>query len=240
MTDTVDYYNLEAGRKSLTDEALFRKEIRHGFIRKVYGIITAQLILTTLVTSLLLFVPGGVAWAKKSSGPVVIASTVVMLVSSLVLMCSTARNRYPYNYLLLLLFTASEAMLVGVVCAFYTVPSVTFALGATVLVTVGLTLFACQTKYDFTSWMGVMYILALNVLLFGLLSMFLGNWAQVLYSSLALILFSFYLVIDTQLILGRGQLRLEEDDYIVAAVMIYLDIINIFLTILRLMGERSD
>lgn len=240
MTDNIDYYSLEAGRKPAAEEALFRKEIRHGFIRKVYGIIAAQLVLTTLVTSLLLFVPGGVTWAKHSSGPVVILSTVVMLVSSLVLMCTSARVRYPYNYLLLLLFTASEAMLVGTVCAFYTVPSVVFALGATVLITVGLSLFACQTKYDFTSCMGVMYILALNLLLFGLLALFLGNWAQVLYSTLALVLFSFYLVIDTQLIIGRGQLRLEEDDYIVAAVMIYLDIINIFLTLLRLFGERSE
>ncbi|KAL8448284.1 hypothetical protein Emag_004052 [Eimeria magna] len=76
MADTVvDYYSLEAGRKSASEEALFRKEIRHGFIRKVYGIITAQLLLTTIVASLLLFVPGGVKWAKEFSSPVVIAST---------------------------------------------------------------------------------------------------------------------------------------------------------------------
>ncbi|KAL8448999.1 hypothetical protein Emed_003351 [Eimeria media] len=241
MADTaVDYYSLEAGRKSASEEALFRKEIRHGFIRKVYGIITAQLLLTTIVASLLLFVPGGIRWAKEFSSPVVIASTVTMIVTSLVLMCSSARVRYPYNYLLLLFFTVSEALLVGVVCAFYTVQSVAFALGGTVVVTTGLTLFACQTKYDFTSCTGLMYILCLNLLVFGLLAMFLGTWAQVLYSSLALIIFSFYLVVDTQLILGRGQLRLEEDDYVVAAVMIYMDIINIFLTLLRLFGERSE
>lgn len=166
--------------------------------------------------------------------------SVVMVVSSLVLMCSSARVRYPYNYLLLFIFTASEAMLIGVVAAFYTVPSVAVALGATSLLAIGLSLFACQTKYDFTSCMGVMYILTLNFLLFGLLALFLGKWAHVLYSSLALFIFSFYLVIDTQLIIGRGQLRLEEDDYVVAAVMIYLDVINIFLTLLRLFGERSD
>ncbi|KAL8427567.1 hypothetical protein Efla_005742 [Eimeria flavescens] len=205
----VDYYSLEAGRKSASEEALFRREIRHGFIRKVYGIISAQLLLTTLVASLLLFVPGGVRWAKEFSGPVVTASTVTMVVASLVLMCSSAR-------------------------------SVAFALGGTVLIAVGLSLFACQTKYDFTSCTGVMYVLALNMLLFGLLSLFLGSWAQVLYSSLALLVFSFYLVVDTQLILGRGQLRVEEDDYIVAAVMIYMDIINIFLALLRLFGERSE
>ncbi|OEH78447.1 protein lifeguard 3 [Cyclospora cayetanensis] len=240
MADNIDYYSLEAGRKTDSEEALFRKEIRHGFIRKVYGIISAQLLLTTVVTSLLLFIPGGTSWAKQSSGSVIIASTVLMLISSLVLMCTTARMRYPYNYLLLLVFTCSEAMLVAVVSAFYAASSVAFALGATVVITVGLSLFACQTKHDFTSCMGVMFVLTLNLVLFGLLALFLGTWAQVLYSSLALLVFSFYLVIDTQLIIGRGQLRLEEDDYIVAAVMIYLDIINIFLTLLRLFGERSD
>ncbi|CDJ34204.1 uncharacterized protein EMH_0019190 [Eimeria mitis] len=76
MTDAVDYYSLEGGRKATTEEADFRKEIRQGFIRKVYGIIALQLLITTGVTALLLFVPGGVAWAKHSSGPVVAISSV--------------------------------------------------------------------------------------------------------------------------------------------------------------------
>ena len=37
-----------------------------------------------------------------------------------------------------------------------------------------------------------------------------------------MIFFSFYLIIDTQLIIKRGDVRIEEDDYIVAAVMIWI------------------
>ena len=171
---------------------------------------------------------------------VCVVFAVCMIVTSLVLMCSRARFVYPYNYLLLLLFTVSEAMLVGVLSAFYTVSSVAFALGGAVLICVGLSLFACQSKHDFTSCVGIVFILSLNLLLLGILSFFLGTWAQALYSFLSLLLFSFYLVIDTQLIIRRGAVRLEEDDYIVAAVMIYLDIINIFVSLLRLFGERSE
>ncbi|CDJ44834.1 hypothetical protein, conserved [Eimeria tenella] len=75
MTDSVDYYSLEGGRKTVAEEADFRKEIRQGFIRKVYGIVATQLLLIAAVTSLLLFVPGAAAWARAHSGPVVLLSS---------------------------------------------------------------------------------------------------------------------------------------------------------------------
>ncbi|CDJ61296.1 hypothetical protein, conserved [Eimeria maxima] len=75
MADSVDYYSLEGGRKVAAEEADFRKEIRQGFIRKVYGIVALQMLLTTTVASLLLFVPGGVEWAKHSSSLVVTLSS---------------------------------------------------------------------------------------------------------------------------------------------------------------------
>lgn len=47
---------------------------------------------------------------------------------------------------------------------------------------------------------------------------------------------SAYLVFDTQLLITRFDL----DDYIWAAVTVYLDIINLFLYILRLLGEQRN
>lgn len=38
--------------------------------------------------------------------------------------------------------------------------------------------------------------------------------------------------------MGKGELRLGIDDYVFAALNLYLDIIQLFLYILRLLGER--
>ena len=55
-------------------------------------------------------------------------------------------------------------------------------------------------------------------------------------------LFSFYIVYDTQLIVGgkHRKIMFHIDDYVLAAVSLYLDVINLFLMILRLLnGERE-
>merc|ERR1719422_2081212 len=85
--------------------------------------------------------------------------TMVLLFGSLtvsvgvmcVFMCSPGLMRkVPQNYILLLVFTLAESVMVGFICASYTQESVLIAMGLTALVVVALTLFACQTTYDFT------------------------------------------------------------------------------------------
>jgi len=49
------------------------------------------------------------------------------------------------------------------------------------------------------------------------------------YCSLGALLFGIYLIIETQLILGGKYFSLSVDDYVVAAMILYLDIIKIFL-----------
>lgn len=49
----------------------------------------------------------------------------------------------------------------------------------------------------------------------------------------------FYLVYDTQLIIGgqHKRMQFDMDDYVLAALSIYLDIINLFILILRLLND---
>jgi FtsH-binding integral membrane protein len=48
---------------------------------------------------------------------------------------------------------------------------------------------------------------------------------------------SVYLIIDTQMIVGGHYLKYSIDDYIMASVNLYLDIINIFIYLLAIMGK---
>ena len=60
--------------------------------------------------------------------------------------CGNAAKEVPKNYILLSIFTVCEGIMVGTITLYFKAEVVWLALLMTVLVTAGLTLFACQTK----------------------------------------------------------------------------------------------
>lgn len=54
------------------------------------------------------------------------------------------------------------------------------------------------------------------------------------------IIYSAYIAIDTQLILGGKNKELSLDDYILGSVILYTDIISLFLKILQILGKKKD
>merc|ERR1712008_628597 len=64
---------------------------------------------------------------------------------------------------------------------------------------------------------------------------------QSAFAGVAAILFSFYIVYDTQLIMGgkhsKGQFGV--DDYVFAALNLYLDVINLFIELLQIFGDQQ-
>merc|ERR1719188_588423 len=120
--------------------------VRHGFIQKVYGILGAQLLLTTGLSALIMKLGEGMV--RSSPGLVMFllfASMALTLGIMCVFMCCPdTMRRVPLNYALLFAFTAAESVMVGFICIQYTQESVLIAVGLTALVVVSLTIFACQ------------------------------------------------------------------------------------------------
>lgn len=52
----------------------------------------------------------------------------------------------------------------------------------------------------------------------------------------AAVLFTAYLIYDLQMLMGGGARELSPDEYIFASVNIYLDIVQIFLNVLQIIG----
>merc|ERR1711998_751192 len=55
------------------------------------------------------------------------------------------------------------------------------------------------------------------------------------------LVYGLYLIIDTRIITGREKhngIAIDHDDYVIGAMILYLDIIMMFLYILELMGDR--
>ena len=62
---------------------------------------------------------------------------------------------------------------------------------------------------------------------------------QLVYAWAGALLFSFFIVYDTQLIVGgKHSHEFSIDDYAFAAISLYLDIVQLFLYLLRIFGQR--
>ena len=115
------------------------------------------------------------------------------------------------------------------------------AVGITAVICFALTMFALQTKYDFTGMGTYLFIAVIVLMLFGILTIFFHDRIVIIvYSSFGALLFSFYLVYDTQLMLGGNhKVSISPEEYIFASLNLYLDIVNIFIYILTIIGASS-
>lgn len=220
------------------------REVRMGFIRKVYGVLMAQLLVTFLVAAP--FQDVSPEWLNAHS-PLVYGAMILSLVLICVMTCFQKQMRiFPTNYILLFSFTACEGVLVGFISASYTVSSVIGCVGITMLIFGGLTVYAWTTKSDFTGMGPYLYGALISVMIFGMcmgLARYAFGWQiaglEMGYDIACILIFVFYIIYDTQLIVGGDHKhQFCIDDYVFAALSLYLDIINLFLHLLRLFGER--
>lgn len=228
-----------AGDSKYLDE--LDRSVRAGFIRKVYLILTAQLAVTTAITAAVSF-SDPVRRAVEAYPGVLIAAIVLSFGFLIALTCCPGvARKHPTNMLLLGAFTLCESYLVACIAARYTPDSVLLAVGGTAIVTLGLTAFAWQTKVDYTMYSGMIFSACLALLIFGLfVAVAPSAIGRAVYSVLAILLFSFFIVYDTQMIIGgkHHSYRFEVDEYVFAALNLYMDIIQLFLQLLRLFGDR--
>ena len=99
-----------------------------------------------------------------------------------------------------------------------------------------------QTKWDFTACGGILFVCVIVLFLFGILAICMQNKVvNLVYVLLGALIFSVYLVFDTQLMLGgKHKYSISPEEYIFAALNLYLDIINIFLYILAIVGGSRN
>ncbi|XP_030829095.1 protein lifeguard 2 [Strongylocentrotus purpuratus] len=216
------------------------KEIRHAFIKKVYAILTLQLAVTIGIMCIFILVDEVKEYAQQNYW-IFWTAFALTFVFIFVLACTPdLRRRSPINIICLMLFTICEGVLLGLTCTYYDGTEVLLAIGITALITLALTLFAFQTKIDFTLMAGLLYVLLISLLMFGFFAaIFRSDFLYTFYCAFGAFIFSAYIVFDTQLLLGgKHRYSISPEEYIFAALNLYLDIINLFLLLLRLFGSR--
>ncbi|XP_031111118.1 BI1-like protein [Ipomoea triloba] len=213
-------------------------QLRWGFIRKVYGIISAQILLTTLVAGVtVLYAPLNEA-LKGSSG---ILLFFVFLPFLLLWPLHAYQQRHPLNFIFLGLFTASLSFPVAVSCANTDGGIVLEALiltSAVVSALTGYTFWAAKKGKDFNFLGPILFTSLVILIVTGFIQMFfpLGSASTAVLSAISAIIFSGYIVYDTDNLIKR----FTYDEYIWASVTLYLDILNLFLTILRMLKQAEN
>lgn len=207
-------------------------EIRRAFVRKVYSILFCQILATCIVGGGLSQSSSAIFWVQTHTWAffVPLFGTLVNLG-----LLYWKRHSHPLNLVLLSTFTLMEAFTLGVVVAFYDNSIVLQALIITLGVFTGLTLFTFQSKYDFDGMGPFLFGGLIALLATSMVGIFIpfSRTMDLIMAIGGCLLFSGYIVYDTYLI----NKRLSPDEYIMGAISLYLDFINLFLSILRLLNN---
>ena len=159
---------------------------------------------------------------------------------------------FPNNMILLAVFTLSESYLVSSITSIYEPESVLMSAVATAAATFGITFHAMTTKSDYTQFMHSFYGIFSIILAFASsvfwIFLFLSMFNVFFFRSSFIVnlmafviagIYSIYILVDTQLILGGKKKELTLDNYVMGAMILYVDIIGLFLKILQLLGDRK-
>lgn len=210
-----------------------------AFIRKVYGILTFQMIITVAMCMIAMFVPA----AQRAFIGMLTSSGLrfLLFIPTMCTLCALHAKKavHPTNYYLLILFTVLMSCNLAGICALYAKAGMGILILEAFSITMGafggLTLYALRSGQDFT-WMGGMLTMSLFGLIFcGLIGALFGFSGGIVVPIVGTIVFCGFILYDTSRILRVY----GPDDAIIAAIELYLDIVNLFLYILEILS-RSD
>jgi len=221
-------------------ESEIKKEIRRGFIFKVYGLLFIQLTLTFFFVYLANEIKSLRNFIIYHYWLYLFISLIPLGIMILVIFKPQTTRRVPSNYILLFIFTICEGYFLALFTFVFQRKSTYISLLLTLIAVITLIIYAFISKNDFTQCEGILWVL-LVLHFFGVLFMVIFR-LSILYIFLNILgigLFSLYLIYDIQLIEGNQKYKLSEDDYILGVIMLYLDIINLFLYILSFFVKNN-
>ncbi|KAL6636764.1 hypothetical protein ACP70R_024336 [Stipagrostis hirtigluma subsp. patula] len=234
--------DLEAGGSAALYPGMTESpDLRWALIRKIYVILAVQLAMTAAVAGFVVKVPAVSEFFVSSNAG--IALYIFLIVLPFIVLCPLHyyHQKHPVNLLLLGLFTVAISFAVGMTCAFTSGKVILEAAILTAVVVISLTAYtfwAAKRGHDF-NFLGPFLFAAIMVLVvFSLIQIFfpLGKISTMIYGGLASLIFCGYIIYDTDNIIKRY----SYDEYIWAAVSLYLDVINLFLSLLELLRAADN
>ena len=205
---------------------------RATLVRRTYGLVFLSVIVTILGAAF--------AFSQPALMQAVIQHPFISFICLFIplIMAQRSARVFPKNLILTFLFTVIEGIWLApfLLLAEQRAPGVVSQAAVLTLAAFGvLSLYAVMSKRDFSAW-GSFLTVGLVVLFVALIiNAFVGSAAGGLWlAGVGVLIFSGLLVFDTWRLLRSG--AYGQDDYVITAVAIYLDLLNMFMFILRLLG----
>jgi modulator of FtsH protease len=197
-------------------------------VRDTYRLLSATLVVTALMAWLGM-------WLQMGMG-----AYLVCAVGGFALMFVVMKTRNSgWGLVALMAFACLEGLSLGPIVSHYArspdgAQTVSLAALLTGVVFGGLSFYVHTTRRDFSAWSGMLYAGIIVLVLASLVGLFVHSSAyQMTLAAISALVFSGFILFDTSRIV-RG----EETNYIMATMQLYLDIVNLFLDLLQLLGNR--
>jgi len=205
---------------------------RATLVRRTYGLVFLSVLVTMLGSAFALSQQG---LLEAVANHWIIASLCIFVP---LIMAQRAAHDFPRNIILTFVFAFVEGVFIAPILyvAERNSPGAVAQAGMLTFAAFGvLSLYAVMSRRDFSAW-GSFFIIGLVVLIVAsVLNAFFGSAAGSLWiSAIGVLIMSGLLVFDTWRIMRSGVYG--QDDYVLATVNIYLDLLNLFLFILSLVG----
>jgi hypothetical protein len=235
------------------NENLNEAQIKRDFIKKVYGLLSAQLLITGGVAAAVFYAyydpNADIQLVKKPLIDFFLGSlggkilNVIVLIA-FVICIHVWKSSFPANLLLLFGFSAWLGLEIGciifVVSAAGQFQAVLCALGTTAALFAALSLYAAFSKTDFSFLGAFLFVALIANLLLGFIAYALGlSLVAWLSNVFGVLIFSGYVLYDTDQIVNKVTLETADmGEAVVGALELYLDIVNLFLYLLALFLDR--
>ncbi len=228
---------------SLTEEEIKREQA--GFMTKVYGWMSFALLITGFVA---MYVASNPALVQAIFGNKLVFWG--LIIGELLLVGYLAVAVRKMSAMVATLVFLGYSALNGVTMSFIFLLYTAESIGSTFIITAGtfgvMSIYGYFTKKDLTSIGNLFYMALIGFVIATLVNMFFKN--EMLYwiiTYIGIIIFVGLIAYDTQKIKAMniiGNEGTDEDrkEAIMGALTLYLDFINLFLLLLRLLGRSRD
>jgi FtsH-binding integral membrane protein len=210
------------------------KRLRKKFVRKT--LFTFSLSLFTTLSFCIGFknLPNTNNFIKSELGEAlyILSLSTTFLTMFVCLCCEDLLRKSPSKYIIYSLFVLAVSYSLGITSLYIRGDILYISIIITTGTTTSLILYSFIATTDFREYYTYVVAIFMCLIFIGIVNIFFNNTIiQVIISGGGSLVFACFIVFDMQMILGQKHIKYKYsiDDFILAAMSLYLDVINMFL-----------
>ena len=221
------------------------KRLRKKFVRKT--LFTFSLSLFTTLGFCIGFknLPNTNNFIKSELGEAlyILSVSTTFLTMFVCLCCEDLLRKSPSKYIIYSLFVLAVSYSLGITSLYIRGDILYISIIVTTGTTTSLILYSFISTTDFTEYYTYVVAIFMCLIFIGIVNIFFNNTIiQIIISGGGALIFACFIVFDMQMILGQKHIKYKYsvDDFILAAMSLYLDVINMFLYIIQFLTLTSS